>query len=403
MNILAKPNRIEKLLTFLIFLYLMWYREALHVNNIVFYGLFFALTGMVFIKDITSSKTVKISTRSFIFVLLLFGIYSLATGGMVAANFNYMVSSLITYFGFVILCCDIQIISNREGSIKWILEIIVICALVCALYTIFFGVTFRSTDVYVQTMNINNNPNYLSTCIYAGIFALLFDFDRFYRRPLIHSVLLGIFVYTIFLAGSRKYFIALALTLIVWIVLVFTFKKEVRENKNRNRDLFVNIVIFAVVVGGLYYISSNLTSTSVYQKLLMTKLTGQGISGRADLYDRAIELFWKSPVIGVGFDQYRIVSGADKISHSVYAEVLSCTGIIGTLIFFIPLFSLYFRTVKTGIRVPKTEKYSQWMLITLFTVLLLLGTGTSFIYEWMELVLLTIISWHDLQSLRDVR
>ena len=135
---------------------------------------------------------------------------------------------------------------------------------------------------------------------------------------------------------------------------------------------------------------------SIFERL-STLFTGTE-TRRKLLYADSLTFFLASPIIGIGFNQYRFWSPYSTYSHSSYAEVLSCGGIIGTLIFFVPLLTCLFRYIKLAFqKKPFDEMYRIRMVALLFACELFIGVGQIFIYEMLHLLVLMLISMEEKQ------
>ena len=80
---------------------------------------------------------------------------------------------IIRLFVFTVLCSYCMYISRIEGNCDWLLKIFVICAVFCALQTIFFGVSFNGGTIY--TMSKNNNPNKLAVTMTLGVMGIIYN------------------------------------------------------------------------------------------------------------------------------------------------------------------------------------------------------------------------------------
>lgn len=99
------------------------------------------------------------------------------------------------------------------------------------------------------------------------------------------------------------------------------------------------------------------------------------------MYIAAFELFKMSPFIGVGMDNYRALTVFSTYSHSTYAEVLSCTGVVGTILYFIPYCSIAVKIVKLIKNSVMEISINAKLLGILFFMLLFLGTGVIHFYD----------------------
>lgn len=136
---------------------------------------------------------------------------------------------------------------------------------------------------------------------------------------------------------------------------------------------------------GIYYGITQFVNTSIYARFLMLD---NASSTRLQLYKDAVK-FWKmSPIFGIGFGQYQVFSSYRLYSHSTYAEILACTGIIGCLLFFIPLFAYSFKLLKNAFCKKSQNNYEAVIRLSMLFIELLLGATMIFIYDFSHMLIL---------------
>lgn len=382
---------------FLIFcLYTSWFREAYGVKQVVLYGSTIALTAFVAL-DILRGRRIKLSEiPSVIKMFLIFAIYAFVTGIVVAEDVGRCVSSLLTYIAYSVVCFDVYYISKNEGSFDWVFTIIRLCGCIVAIYIFTRGYSYHTSGVYAITLGPNNNPNYLGLVMLVAVMAVVYDYERFIKRIWIYLPMVIAFTAVIVLSASRKCLICLGVLLIVWLILLIRAISKGQGTKTiaslrRSGPVIILILVIGVAIGGIYFFNT-FSSTNVYAKFLKSVNEGEGLNSRMLLYEEAWDMFLSHPIVGVGFDQYRVYSSIGKYSHSAYAEILSCHGLIGMAIFYIPIFSMYIKNLKFCIR-DRFRDYTAAVILLIFTVELILGIGQIFIYEFFHLLVLTYISY----------
>ena len=214
---------------------------------------------------------------------------------------------------------------------------------------------------------------------------------------LLNLGLLLSFIYVTLLSASRKCFISIIFILIIWIkdYILDSIGKKVSLRK-----VFVIISLFMFFVISSVVLVKNFDSSSMYVK--MKKLNTEFDSSvRIDLYRQAFDMWKKHPIIGVGYAQFQELNSIQKgyYSHSTYAELLSNTGLIGILIFLIPLlkkiiqcFCMLIKSKKISSDQNKTNiKYRLQMVLLFFLIELFLAAGQILIYELDHMLLLAIL------------
>lgn len=382
---------IERTLLFVFLLYLEWYKEIWGDNPLILYGSVGLLTGLVAIR-LMQQRYLHIHTMPAILKMyFIYFAYSF-TGIFVARNASAMVSSLITFFCFVIVCFDCWYISYLQNDHDWIYKILKCVAIICALQVILRGQPYYN-GIMVTTMSSINNPNTLALILLIGMISFVIDFDVEKLSSFITTMLANVMMlYGIILTGSRKCFLAAIPVMVYW--LWFYIKVTRKEGKTKRLLFLIAVVILVMAVCFSYY-SKYFQSTSIFERLIGLFSEG-GTSKRQQLYSDAFTYFKSSPLIGIGFNQYRQWSPYGYYSHSSYAEVLSCGGIIGTLIFFVPLLTCLLRYIKLAIQKKSfDEMYRIRMIALLFACELFIGVGQIFIYDMLHLLVLMLISMEE--------
>lgn len=373
--------KIARLLISVFIFYEMFIKEAFGNYAIILYGTVVLATAFVAI-DIMGNAG-KLPVLGFPLVLLGYGIYSFITGCIVSRDMSWFYSIMVTYFAFSIVCFDCCYIIKRNESSEWLLNVFLVTACACAMQTIFFGADYR-TEVIVRTMSINNNPNVLGLTMIIGIFSLISRKKYVVKRFWIYLTIALVFLYVILLTASRKcLFCALAL-IAVWIVSAL---KTDRQFSARKITMIVGIIIALGI--GIYYFLTKYSSTSSFARML---LLNSGASTRANLYHDAIEYWKTSPVIGIGFCQYQIWSPYRLYSHSSYAEILCCTGLIGVAIFFTPIIYILYKNAKATIIYKGENRYDNTMCLAMVIIELALGVGQIYLYDVSHLLMWSYLS-----------
>ena len=374
-------TRISKVFVSIFILYTFWFKEVYGNYPLILYGSVIVATALVLLDILSGAKKIKL--YSFVTMLFVFGLYSFLSGIWIARDVAWFNSILTTYLAFAVVCFDVCYISDKTSSTEWILNILLITSSICAIQTIFFGGEYR-TEVIVRTMSSTNNPNALGFVMILGIFSLISRKKYVADKLLIKAVVLLAFLYVIILTGSRKTLLSALLIVALW---VYSLLKTEKGFSNRKISIIAITTLIAVV--GVYYGLTRYITTSSYARLM---IIGTGANSRAELYRDAIE-FWKtSPIFGIGFGQYQIWSAYRLYSHSSYAEILSCTGIIGTIIFFGYMLHLLIKLFKQALRRNEDCYYDYFMCFVMFIIELILGVGQIYIYDFPHLLILSYLS-----------
>ena len=378
-----------KAAAFVFFLYMAWYSETWGNALWLLYGSAFLLTAFV-VMDATSGGRIRLGDMPAILkAYFIFAIYSFLSGIFVAYDISYMLSSLLTFVAFSVVCFDCWYISYETGGMDWILKMLVICALVCSIQAGLFGVPFRNGSVYVTTMSLENNPNTLGFCLLIGMMALVADLRRFDRHMFVNMFFLLLMAYVIIQTGSRKCIIAMVILLLFWLCF---YLRDLKRTEQSGRALIALLIVLVSAFIAMYYLIRYFNQSSAYSRLVAL-FSEEGTMTRRTLYAVAISLWKSSPVFGIGYNHYRLLSGFGYYSHSTYAEILSCTGLVGILIFFFPFFPAIAKVARGAFRrgADPEIRYRYSICGVMLLVELFMGVGQIFIYDFFHMLILLFI------------
>ncbi len=376
-----------KLFVSVFMLYSTWYSQIWGANQVILYSsvalsIIFMLIDAAFVLKRLEIGRMNPVVKMYVF----FGLYVTVAGLFVSVDKAAFVSSVFTYTAFTIIAFEIWYISFRLKNFNWILNLIYVLSLLCALTTIFIGQDYK-TEVIVTTMSKFNNPNTLGVLMVFGIFAAIFQKEAFNRNFLLRYASIFMFIYVILLSGSRKALFAGVGLFAFWIIAYFN---ENKKEKLTSKTLFIVCTIIFSIVGASIYMINVYVGMSGFERLLLL-FTEDGTSGRLQLMDMAVQYWKTSPILGIGLDQFRILNPYGYYSHSTYSEILSCTGVLGCFLFFIPLAKLLYIAIRKSMG-KRDNMYEIRICLLMLGVELFLGVGQIFIYSATHMILLVFIA-----------
>lgn len=367
---------LSKISLALLILYMSYFQVVFFsIPKMVF--LFGALT-VLFLIIFMYQKSTPINNGFPVEIVLwiTFAISSLFIGYVIANNQGHLLSAIVTLIQYIILIIAICFISKYDGNIDYIVKVYIIVALLCALTTIFWGVDYLGGQI---SLTAATNPNGLGALLVAGISCLLFKLD-INKKINIVFVSAGtlVFLYTIILTASRKSFLAAILILVYW--LLFILGSSLKQINLSRRIGAITLVLVAVMCF-LYYV------TPVFEEsVLLQRLAGLFESGdvtRTGMYSEAYQFFLASPLFGIGYKNYELMSIYNTYSHSTYAEALACTGILGVLLYFGAYITMAAKLIQVIIdkRLGHDVRIQARTIFGIFLVMLFMGTGVIHFYE----------------------
>lgn len=307
---------------------------------------------------------------------VLFVATSLVFGYFVAENRVYLVKEALNFFEFLMLVYGIIYIANNDGNIDYFIKTFIVFTMICALTAVFAGVEYETGRI---SMGLTDNPNGLGVNMAIGVCCILYIID--FKKLLYSFAALGsiiLFIYVILLTGSRKSFLGIAMIIVYW--LAFVAFKDIMALRFTQK--LKGVLLIGTAGAAAYSILYLFFKDSVLLSRLIT-LFESGSDSRTGMYDRAIELFKDNPLVGVGLNNFREVSGFGTYSHSTFAEAIACTGVIGSILYFLPYITMLFLYVKMAF--SKMADHSllkqERVLLGLFGLLIFLGIGIIHFYE----------------------
>lgn len=380
---------LERFIFAVFILYLEWYKEIWGNVPIVLYGTTALLTGLVGLRMLKERYFCPEWMPYILKMYILYFIYSF-TGLVVAKDVSLLMSSIITYGCFVIVCFDCWYISFKIGNHDWIYKTFKYVAVVCALQVIFRGQPYWN-GIEVTTMSGTNNPNTLGIILLIGILSFTLTTDNEKITSFMVALCANMaMLYGIILTGSRKCLLAAAVICLLWLV---SYTKMMIERNMLKQLLIIFLCVIAVGYFCVSYIDGYFQDSAAFKRLVQLFQEG-GTTTRENLYEDAI-IFWKtSPLIGIGFRQYQVWSSYGLFSHSSYAEVLACGGIIGILIFYVPLIRCLYTCTANVLskNIDKGYKFRVRMVLLFLLCELFIGVGQIFLYDILHLLAIMLIS-----------
>lgn len=380
--------KLGKLFVSLFIIYILWFYGAVGPQSILLYGLAALATAFLLLDAIRDYGLIKPRCLSWMSLLLTFGTISFVTGIIVSTDKDYFVSAMFTYFAYTIICYDVCYISEREGSMEWLLNVLLLVAILCSIQTIFFGEMVRSSTEYVTTMGVNNNPNSLGIVMVIGIFSALNN-KKFESYFILYLLLSVVFLYVIVLCGSRKCLIAGLLLLLFWTI-IYLKNQALRD---LNLKMLMRIALIAIgVILVLAYFKNQFLNTSAFIRISRMFNDDAGNEERLNMYNQALNMWKEHPVFGIGYDQFRVVSDSQRMTHSTYAEILVDTGLLGCGIWLIYI-TKYIVSILDNTRIlfSKVYKYRCLMLLLMLAIEFFIAIAQVWFFDFAHLILLTYL------------
>ena len=295
----------------------------------------------------------------------LFALIALLGTVIYSKEFRAWFSLVLLSISFFIFIYAFKIIKSKIV----ILNIITIALFLFSLYFIYY---FRSKIIHFNSETRLgppfDNQNGVAAFAVVGFSVplyLLFFYSRkirfIYLIPILTSLVVGI------ATGSRTFYAVVIIFLLVF--LFFKFQKHK--------------ILYLCVVGvliGFSILFINLPFMESFKLRIIASLeTIFGTASKVDTstlervvyVDYGFVLGSKNLIIGYGVNGFSIFSGVGTYAHSNFAEVLCDFGIIGFIVFYLPLLILFFKAI-TNKKIDKVfvvSFFAYYLIVSITNVL----------------------------------
>ena len=254
-----------------------------------------------------------------------------------------------------------------------------------------------------------NNSNFLGfLMVWSAFCAMLFwNYDvrlRWLPRGAILAYL-PLASYVLLASGSRKSTLAMGLLLYLWAVFVAQAKRGLLN------------LLLSLAIGGLllvsfvHFLPNFIEKTTAGRRFQEFVDDGRGDvtvsvqrEGRLDMYLEGLNIFGRSPLIGVGLNNFQNHYRTGQNSHSNYIEPLATTGLLGFFLFqtsfILPL--LRIRRLLDVIR-DQAVRYRLKVYLLGIMAIMVLGVGAPFYTSSPVYLILTAISMSTWRLQRQFR
>ena len=330
----------------------------------------------------------QISTETI--TLIAFLAFAFITAPM-ALNMSTAIKGTSDVLQKMMMLFVIYYISCKDKSLDFVVKLFLVIALIAAIYILLTGGKVRNEELRDISDRValsdNVSINSLGNIMVLGSFCAIYLYKGTYWYSLsLLTGILGMFVLVIALTGSRKSILGIILLLVMF----FLFSPKDKTITVKSLVAMVAFIIVIIIL--LIVLYPTLVQSALYERLFdeTTSIKAKASSdGRQRFYVYAWEDFRSEPITGLGMKCFVYKHGS--YTHSAYAEVLACTGFVGTVLYFIS----YFITAKKIWRNYREIDNSQFkskcaLILSMFIVFLYIGIGIGHLYDNISMVELGI-------------
>lgn len=382
--------KVTKLSATALTIYIMFYLQVWGDNHVILYGTAVLTVLSLIIYCFQQGKMSTSNVPFGIWNNLIMVAYALISGFFVSGNYPTIVSACVTYAAFSSVCVAICYVSSEEKTFEWVLNVLIVVALLCAVYALFWGTKWEG---YGRTLSRTNNPHSFAAVMNLGIFSVAFsrrNSDK--SNSLISIVFIALFYFSIIESGSRKYLIASSALVIIWIIAFFKDKWAKNDFQQRVLTAVVGGVIFLIAI---YFFRRVYLQSDMY--LRMNETNDLGNQNRIWFYREAGKIFLEYPLFGGGLDQFKYLSGTGGYAHSTYAEAIADFGLVGCIMYFSPFIYALSQILKR-LFITRLD-YTTSMLAALCISELFIGIGQVFFMSFHHFIAWMLIFYYIKQGI----
>lgn len=344
--LIPKPN-INKCLPKYVFYIFAFYTlflqyRGVEISNAV--TLLGGLTlGIVLVYMLNSHYNIREVLTGEVQIILVFYFITFFTGIFSSPDSSVHINRWFESLLYFMLSICIIYITKKCARIENVVIFFCGFALLCAVTLLVDPVLYRDTSIVQNirySISTSLNVNTLGTYFTLGCWCLMFLLTFNDRLKYLAILYLGIMFLAINLTGSRKNLIAILIIVGLWFFLI-----KFRDNRKNLTNILITAIIAVVA---FYFMFTKVFAGSTMalriQELIQGLTTSAQDLKRVSMYIQGWDLFKQHPIFGVGFFGYAHYFGG--YSHTTFIEVLCCTGIVGSALYF----GMYIYSVKKIIK-----------------------------------------------------
>lgn len=325
-----------------------------------------------------------------------------------ATSYIQWYSAFISLFQITIICILLSDYIDTDVKVNKILSYFLISSIIMVIYLVintpitdWVDAMQASTDASTSENRIGPSigfqPNALGMiCGFTIVIWLYFiTSQKKYKKisMIMIFTLMGVLLFT----KSRKAFITAILGLIMYWTLY----------RPRKKSMFL-VLIFMLL--GFLLILWLIMNVPFLYNIFGFRLVGlfglfdssisqdASVTTRVDMVQVGIDLFKEHPFNGVGFGNFSYYyfhsynGWAETYAHNNYVELLSSTGIVGTVLYYLVPFSMIFSLIKNWKVFININRKLTAFLFTIITLRLIMDYGmVSYDHEFIQL--LTVVCY----------
>jgi len=259
--------------------------------------------------------------------LFLFAIYITVVSVLVPYDRSISVSLLINHFEYLLPVIGIfTYCDGKLEKLKVVFFGIWLSVSLLAIHSVFRGTVSLSGAISVGTtnmLNTNTLSSFLTIGLVSSLYLLLYFTPSWWLKTIV-VVSIGIQLVSQINTASRR-----GIIVFVFILLSSVFVIVRDRLKHSFFKKFLVFILVLILIAWIYsWLVDNADTLVVFKRFRNSGYLGDVL--RKQYQNAAVQLFLESPIFGQGLGAVQKYVG--MYSHSMYYELLACTGLLGTIL-----------------------------------------------------------------------
>lgn len=258
-----------------------------------------------------------------------------------------------------------------DKGIEKVTKILLIVGLLFALYILcyygpinYFKQLFDGVRIGREIENVNSIGNKMAVTFVICIFSAIFLKNKkcYWLAILPFIISIG--------TGSRKVIFLMVISVIIFVIYYLRDRKISKKSVKKIAGIVFLIAVVLTII--LQFVDIPFVSTQVNRmKGLINGMFGSGkpdhaTSLRMSYINAGIVQFKKTPLVGIGIDNARIINADYTYLHNNFIELLASVGIIGFILYYATYFIILSKFFKNIKNLSKYQVLSFAIFITMF-------------------------------------
>jgi hypothetical protein len=336
------------------------------------YMIYYGLGALIFIRNLKKINILRFIGPTF---LLYFSFVIYATCGLFWGPSIQISSYKLFIFGAAMFFSFYIELSSKEDCERITYVVYTSSVILSCYFIINMSLNNESGRTTVEGLNVIN----------AGVVAAIGSVTSFYLAKLKHNKIYFIALVPTYLTALMSSSKLALFSSFAMPFLFFYFCNG--QTMKRVKIIIVGLLGLVLVLIAIFRVDI-LYDTVGYRIESLLQVLFQGKEGddtlRIIMVQKGIQLFRRSPLLGVGFDCYRLLNGwTNTWSHCNYIEILSCLGSIGFILYYLRYVVLLWEISRSKLGNSVNAAYAKALIISIIILEAGIVTMHAALYQFL--------------------